>query len=157
MSEGVGLTRAQQAVNVFEDYVGEAGLEPVGEVRLVPDLETLTQIPWVDRTGSVICDIRQSDGSEWDGCTRTVLKRQIAAAAEMGVGIFGAFESEFYAATGTPAEPLPWRDGPSYSTATLDRASGLLNDIVDNLQAQGIVVEQAINEYGPGQLEVTTK
>ena len=43
VSEGVGLTRAQQAVNVFEDYVAEAGLEPVGEVRLVPDLETLTQ------------------------------------------------------------------------------------------------------------------
>lgn len=156
-TEGIGLTRAQNAVNLFEDLVHVDGMEPVGEVRIIPDLNSYTELPWLNRTASVVSDLRMPDGSEWGGCTRTVLKNALAAAADMGIEVMAAFENEFYVAEGTPANPIPWADGACYSSAAVDRASGLIDDIVDNLTAQGYIVEQVINEYGPGQLEIVIK
>ena len=157
IDEGIGLTRAQNAVNLFEDLVSVEGMEPVGEVRIVPDLDTYTELPWVDSTASVIGDLRWPDGSEWGGCTRTVLKRAIAKAAESGIEIKAAFENEFYMAEGTRENPIPWANASCYSTAGLDRASHVMNDMIDNLTSQGYIVEQAINEYGNGQLEIVIK
>ena len=155
--EGVGLTRAQNAVNLFEDLIPIEGMEPVGEVRIMPDIETFTELPWLDKTASVFCDLTEQDGSEWGGCTRTVLKRAIAFAAEQDIEIKAAFESEFYLAEMTDEGPKPYANGPVYSSAGLDRAAHVVYDIVDNLVAQGIEVEQAINEYGPGQQEIAIK
>src|SRR5262245_31628024 len=38
--EGVGLTRAQMSINLLEQLVHIEGMEPVGEIRLVPDPAT---------------------------------------------------------------------------------------------------------------------
>jgi glutamine synthetase len=157
ISEGVGLTRAQNAVNLFEDLIYVDGMEPVGEVRIIPDPNTYTNLPWLDRTAGMFSDLREQDGSEWGGCTRSVLKRVIANAKEQGIKVMAAFESEFYLAEQTPDGPKPWRNGAVYSSAGMDRASDVVDVMVDNLVAQGIVVEQAINEYGPGQQEISIK
>ena len=155
--EGVGLTRAQNAVNLFEDLIQVEGMEPVGEVRIIPDPNTYTDLPWLDRTAGMFSDLREQDGSEWGGCTRTVLKRAIAKAQAQGIKVMAAFESEFYLAEETPEGPKPWRNGPVYSSAGMDRASVVVDVMVDNLVSQGITVEQAINEYGPGQQEIAIK
>jgi glutamine synthetase len=158
ITEGVGLTKAQHAVNLFEDLIPVEGMEPVGEVRIIPDPETFTILPWVDRTAGMFSDLMEQDGNEWGGCTRTVLKRAIAKLDAMGMEMKSAFESEFYLATlGTDGNPIPWNDGPVYSSSGMDRASSAMHDMVDNLEAQGIIVEQAINEYGPGQQEIAIK
>ncbi len=155
--EGVGLTRAQNAVNLFEDLVAVEGMEPVGEVRIVPDSNTFAVLPWLDRTASMFSDLQEKDGSEWGGCTRSVLKRALAALDAQGIELMSAFESEFYLATASESGPVPWMNGPCYSSAGMDRASEVTDRMVDNLVAQGIVVEQAINEYGPGQQEIAIK
>ena len=155
--EGVGLTRAQNAVNLFEDLVAVEGMEPVGEVRIVPDSDTFAVLPWLDRTGAMLSDLQEKDGSEWGGCTRTVLKRALAALDAQGIEMMSAFESEFYLATPSESGPVPWMNGPCYSSSGMDRASEVTDRMVDNLIAQGIVVEQAINEYGPGQQEIAIK
>lgn len=157
ITEGVGLTRAQNAVNLFEDLIPVDGMEPIGEVRITPDLDSLTILPWVDKTVGVFCDLKEQDGNDWGGCTRTVLKRAIAQAAEFDIEVMAAFESEFYIAEQGLDGPVPWQNGPCYSSSGLDRASSVVYDIVDNLVAQGIIVEQAINEYGPGQQEIAIK
>jgi glutamine synthetase len=155
--EGIGLTRAQQAVNLFDDLVPVTGMEPVGEVRIVPDQSTFTVLPWLDRTASMLSDLREKDGSEWAGCTRSVLKRAIAKLDASGIEMMSAFESEFYLATNGEKGPVPWQNGPCYSSSGMDRASEVIDLMVDNLTDQGIVVEQAINEYGPGQQEIAIK
>jgi len=157
ITEGVGLTRAQNAVNLFEDLIYVDGMEPVGEVRIIPDPNTYSELPWLDHTSSMLSDLREQDGSEWAGCTRSVLKRALARANEQGVKVMAAFESEFYLAEQTPDGPKPWRNGPVYSSSGMDRASEVVDVMVDNLVAQGVVVEQAINEYGPGQQEISIK
>jgi glutamine synthetase len=155
--EGVGLTRAQNAVNLFEELVSVDGMESVGEVRIVPDADTFAILPWLDRTGAMLSDLEEKDGSEWGGCTRSVLKRALASLDAQGIEMMSAFESEFYLATPSESGPVPWMNGPCYSSSGMDRASEVTDRMVDNLTSQGIIVEQAINEYGPGQQEIAIK
>ena len=49
MREGVNLTRAQMAINLLEQVVHIEGMEPVGEIRLVPDPDTFSVLPWARR------------------------------------------------------------------------------------------------------------
>jgi hypothetical protein len=44
---GVGITQACMAMPVYSDQVApNSGLAPVGEVRLMPDTQTLAPLPW---------------------------------------------------------------------------------------------------------------
>ncbi|MGZ4594738.1 MAG: glutamine synthetase family protein [Actinomycetes bacterium] len=157
VTSGLGLTRAQNAVNALEDLVPVAGMEPVGEIRISPDPSTYVRLPWLDRVGSVLCDQLDHDGSDWGCCPRSFLKRAVEQAASAGVRVRASFENEFYLARDVDGVPRPWADGPVYSSAGLDRAAPVMADIVDALVAQGLVVEQAINEYGPGQQEISIR
>jgi glutamine synthetase len=157
MREGVGLTRAQNAVNMLENLVYVEGMEAVGEVRVVPDPDTYTVLPWVPRTAGLLCDQLDHDFVDWGCCGRSFLKRAIAAAEAVGVRVMASFENEFYLAIERDGAILPWANGPVYSSAGMDRASGVMDEIVTGLEAQGMEVEQAINEYGPGQQEIAVR
>ena len=157
MREGVGLTRAQNAVNMLEELVAVEGMEPVGEIRVVPDPSTYTVLPWVERTAGMLSDQLGHDGQAWDGCPRSVLKRAISAAEAVGIRVMASFENEFYLAEERDGQVVPWANGPVYSSAGMDRAARVMIDIVDALEAQGLEVEQAINEYGPGQQEIAVR
>jgi glutamine synthetase len=155
--EGVGLTRAQNAVNMLDQYVPLEGMEPVGEIRITPDPETYTRLPWVSRTASMLSDQLGHDGRDWGSCTRSFLKRAIASAADSGIRVMASFENEFYLAEEVDGLVRPYRDGPVYSSIGMDRAAQVMSDIVDALETQDLEVEQAINEYGPGQQEIAIR
>lgn len=157
MREGVGVTRAQNAVNMVEQLVDIKGMEPIGEIRLVPDPDTYTVLPWVPRTAGLLCDQLDHDFEDWGSCTRSYLKRAIADAGAMGFRVMAAFEDEFYLAREVDGVVVPYGDGPVYSSAGMDRTALVMDDIVTSLEAQGLDVEQAINEYGPGQVEVAIR
>src|SRR3712207_8251377 len=63
---GLGLTRAQNAINVLDDLVPVEGMEPVGEVRIVPDPASYVRLPWLEGVGSVLCDQVGHDGRDWE-------------------------------------------------------------------------------------------
>lgn len=157
MYSGVGLTRAQNAVNMLEQLVFVEGMEPVGEVRVVPDPDTYTVLPWVSRTAGLLCDQLDHDFRDWGCDGRGFLKRVVARADAAGIRFMASFENEFYLAEERDGRVLPWANGPVYSSAGMDRASAVMDDIVTALEAQGLVVEQAINEYGPGQQEIAVR
>lgn len=157
MREGVGLTRAQNAVNMLEQLVPVEGMAPVGEIRIVPDPDTYSRLDWLPRTASLLCDQLDHDWTDWGGCPRAFLKRAIAAAAAAGIGAKAAFENEFYLAEEVDGLVRPYGDGPVYSSAGMDRVAHVIDDIVSALEAQGLEVEQAINEYGPGQQEIAIR
>ena len=112
MREGVGVTRAQNAVNMVEQLVHVAGMEPVGEIRLVPDPGSYTVLPWVPRTAGLICDQLDLDFQDWGSCTRSYLKRAIDAAAVMGIRVMASFENEFYLAQEVDGRIRPVRQRP---------------------------------------------
>ena len=75
-----------------------------GDFHLVPDMETLRRIPWLDRTALVLCDVGWEDGSPVLASPRQVLKRQVERALERGyLPMFGS-ELEFYLFKETFAE-----------------------------------------------------
>jgi len=157
MREGIGMTRGQNAVNMLEAYVPVEGMEPVGEMRITPDPETYTVLPWVPRTASMVSDQLDLEGRDWGGCPRSFLKRAIAAADAAGIRVRASFENEFYLAEEVDGVVRPYRDGPVYSSAGMDRVAHVMDDVVDALESQGLEVEQAINEFGPGQQEIAIR
>jgi glutamine synthetase len=158
MREGIGLTRAQNTLNLLDLLAPRVeGMEPVGEIRITPDPDTYGVLPWVPRTASMLSDQLDHDGTDWGCCPRSYLKRVIAEAATAGMVVQAAFENEFYMLEEQDGVAVPWADGPCYSSAGMDRAADVMADIVDALLAQDIEVEQAINEYGPGQQEIAVR
>ena len=155
LTSGLGLTRAQNALNLLDDLVPVDGMEPVGEIRIVPDPATFTRLPWLDGVASMLCDQVDHDGPTGAAARAASCAAPSTRSPRPGCASRPPFENEFYLAEDTPDGPRPWGDGPVYSSAGLDRAAAVVNDIVDALDAQGIQVEQAINEYGPGQQEIS--
>ena len=158
--EGVGLTRAQMSISLLEELIHIEGMEPVGEVRLVPDPDTFTVLPWAPASASVLCDQLGHDRLNWGACTRSYLKDMIARAAAAGISVQATFENEYYLARAEDGRFIP-ADAPGhapvYSAIGHDVDAALMVETVDALEAQGMVVEQAINEFGPGQREIAIR
>ena len=157
LHEGIGLTRAQMAINLLEELTDVRGMEPVGEIRLVPDANTFSILPWDRRSASMYCDQIDHDREAWGGCPRTFLKQAVNEAAQYGMAIEATFENEFYLAREVDGVRVPFDHAPVYSSIGLDLSAAVMHDIVDALEAQGLEVEQAINEYGPGQMEISIR
>ncbi len=157
LHEGLGLTRAQMAMNLLEQLVDVEGMEPVGEIRLVPDAETFSILPWTPSSASIICDQLDHNHQNWGACPRIFLKDMLAQAAKLGITVEATFENEFYLAREQDGTYLPFDHAPVYSSIGLDLSAQIMHDMVKALTEQGIIVEQAINEYGPGQLEISVR
>lgn len=160
LTEGVGLTRAQMSISLLEQVVHIDGMEPVGEIRLVPDPATFSVLPWSPGSASVLCDQLGHDRRNWGACPRSYLKDMIEAAAAAGITVQASFENEYYLARYSDGRFVPYdapEHAPVYSSIGHDLADQVTIDTVDALEAQGITVEQAINEYGPGQREIVVR
>ncbi len=158
--EGVSLTRAQMSIDMLEQVVPIEGMEPVGEIRLLPDPATFTVLPWVPASASVLCDQVGHDRRDWGACPRTYLKDVVARAATHGVSVQATFENEYYLAREEDGRFVPFDQpthAPVYSPIGHDLNAGIMVETVDALEAQGMSVEQAINEYGPGQQEISIR
>jgi glutamine synthetase len=71
-----------------------------GDYVIAPDWETLRVLPWQDRTALILGDVvDEESGGEIAVSPRTILKRQIAAAAELGMHIKAGSEFEYYLLT----------------------------------------------------------
>ena len=53
LQAGIGLTVGLQAMNALDQLQPVEGMGPVGEVRLVPDLDTFVVIPYVPNSGEI--------------------------------------------------------------------------------------------------------
>ncbi len=157
LREGLGLTRAQMAMNLLEQLSDIEGMEPVGEIRLVPDPATFSVLPWAPASASLICDQLDHDHRNWGACPRSFLKEVVASAESLGIKLEATFENEFYLAREKDGVYLPFDHAPVYSSIGLDLSAQVMHDIVRALGEQGLIVEQAINEFGPGQQEISVR
>lgn len=155
VKSGIGISEAQQSVPVTVDAPAEgAGLGPVGEVRLVPDLETLTLLPYAPGHARVLGNMVR-DGAPWPLCPRNFLRRMIAEAAQDRLELMAAFENEFYLLQPSTGAPSPVDETAFGATLSMDMNRVVIDAIADALIAQGIPVEQYYPESGPGQQEIS--
>jgi glutamine synthetase len=157
LHEGLGLTRAQMAINLLEQLIDVEGMEAIGEIRLVPDATTFSVLPWTPSSASLLCDQLDHNHLNWGACPRSFLKDTLARAEKMGIMVEATFENEFYLARESDGVYVPFDQAPVYSSIGLDLSALIMHDIVQALSKQGLVVEQAINEYGPGQQEISIR
>ena len=150
----------------FEEGMGFDGSAIEGFARLQesdmvarPDPSTFQILPW--RPGEqgvarMFCDIMTPDGESFAGDPRSVLRRTLARAQEMGFTFYVGPELEyFYFANSSSTEPLD--QGGYFDLTPLDIASDLRKRTVFYLESMGISVESVHHEVAPSQHEIVLR
>jgi glutamine synthetase len=156
LQSGIGLTVAMQAMNGLDQLQPVEGMGPVGEVRLVPDLETFRILPYAPRTGAVLVDLVGLDGEPAPQCPRSFLKRMAARLVERGSVLEVSFENEFSLAVPSDGGFVPVDSSLCFSTIGMTASQEYVDALVDALEQQGIGLEQYYAELGHGQQEIST-
>ena len=154
IESGVGHTRAMMAMSMMDELSPVEGMGPVGEVRIKPDPDTFVTLPYAPGAGAMLADLVNPDGSPWDGCARTFLKRAIAELAGEGYELQASFEPEFTLGRHEGASFTPIDESLCYSATGFHLAHDYTIDLVDALLKQGLEVEHYYPELGHGQQEV---
>ncbi len=158
LTDGIGLTLAMQAMNMLDQLAPVEGMGPVGEIRLTPDPATFKILPYAAGCAAMTSDMIKLDGTPWEACPRSFLKRQIAAAAEMGLKLEMAVELEWSMAYENPDggyEPID--EALCFSSTAMTIANDVIMDIVEALVEQDIPVELYYPELGHGQQELSIR
>jgi glutamine synthetase len=130
------------------------------DMQLLPDPSTFALYPWNAGDGAearLICDIAMPDGSPFEGCPRTTLRRAAEDADGALAGIALGVEVEFYLfdAAQTEFGSTATHDVGSYfDFSANDRGEDARNAIVGALQAMGVPIAGAHHEHGAAQHEI---
>jgi len=163
METGIGHTVAMMAMSMLDHLQPVAGMGPVGEVRIMPDPATFVPLPYAPGAAAMLADLVHPDGQPWDACARTYLKQAIAELASQGYAATAAFEPEFTlgrreaSPDSGPDRLAPNDDSLCYSATGFHLAHDYTADLLQGLQAQGMVVEHYYPELGHGQQEVSIR
>ena len=75
---------------------GEIGQMPSDpDIAAMPDLDSFTLVPWQQNLARFACDITV-EGEPWPYCPRTILRRQLARAKELGYDFKIGIELEYF-------------------------------------------------------------
>ena len=119
---------------------------------MVPDPETVSNVPWLSNTARVICDTKWYDGRAQQAAPRMVLKNALAEAAELGYGVKMGHEYEFYVVDLATRQPL-YQGHPIFMTSLIHQHPAM-DKLMRVLHASGVDMITANGEYGPGQWEL---
>ena len=119
--------------------------------------------PWRPREGAVarlICDVVNPDGSPYECCSRSVLKRVVAEIESEGYRPMVGAESEFY------LFHVDEKDKPTTAAhdfagfcdvSPIDLGENARRDMVLTLEEMGIEISSSHHEFAPGQNEISLK
>lgn len=134
------------------------------DMLLVPDLDTFRVNPWASTDGSkvarLICDVHRPDGSEFEGCPRLALKRQVDRIAQLGYTMVAGPEAEFFLfQKDDEGKMVPETHdvGGYFDLTPVDQGEECRRDVVTVLEQMGFEVEAAHHEVAPGQHEIDFK
>lgn len=131
------------------------------DMFLEPDLNTFLIFPWehakIGKTARIICNVKKTDGTPFEGCPRYQLIRMIEKAKAMGYTMNVGPEPEFFLfKRDEKGEPIltPNDDGGYFDLAPLDAAENVRTEIMITLQEMGFEMEAGHHEVAQGQHEV---
>lgn len=138
-----------------------------GDFRLVPDFATMRIAHWLDKTAIVLCDIYEEEGESLvEVAPRTILRKQVQRATELGYVAKGGSELEFYIFKDTyegasnkkyvDLEPLG-AYAEDYHILQGTKEEFVVGAIRHHIDRSGIPVEFSKGETGPGQQEINLR
>ena len=157
LRNGIGHPKAMQAMTDTDRLLVIDGLSPVGEIRLIPDPDTFTILPYAPKRAIMLADMVRLDHQPWEVCARSFLKRMLDRAASQGITIKAAFEPEWTLAKKDGDYFVPCDESMAYTSLGAMAPMQVIDDIVEALEGQGLSVEQYYAEYGQGQQELSIR
>ncbi len=150
-------------MNTVGGYAMTSWDKGYGDMEFVLDYDTIRLLPHVPATAMIQCDLVASDHSPVEPSPRTILKKQLKRAADLGYVALAGTELEFILFEDTYESA--WNAGyqgltPSnqynvdYSILGTTRVEPLLRDIRNSMHAAGMRVEGAKGECNLGQQEI---
>ncbi len=133
------------------------------DIHAVLDPDTLRYVPWEPGVVAMLCEFRRADGTPHPTCPRSLLRRIVARAQDLGfTAQFGAeFEFFLFRESRESLHQKKFRDltplDPGmfgYSWVRAGQDSDLMRDIMEGLRAFDVPVEGLHTETGPGVYEV---
>jgi glutamine synthetase len=138
-----------------------------GDFHLVPDMDTLRVASWLEGTALVLCDVEDEKAhAPVVVAPRSILRRQLERAADLGFTAKGASELEYYVFEDS------YREAAETQYANLTPAGWYIEDyhllqgtreerfnapVRRHLSASGIPVENSKGEWGRGQHEMNIR
>ena len=142
-------------------------------LTIVPDPKTFRVLPWAPGVGWVLCDEYFNSGVPFHFSPRHLLRKQLRALAEKGMGLVVGLEVEWYLARvvqdqltdeniggpgvrGQPVRTAPPEPGFSYhSESNMDLMQPVLSALGETYGKLDLPLRSIENEWGPGQVECT--
>lgn len=141
-----------------DQMIPETGIDAKDSLILKPDLKTFRILPYSSTSGMIFGTMHdQRTGQLSEFCTRGILQRVLeTATSRYGIGFAIGVEIEFSllkkTECGTDFKPV---DTSIFSApTTLNDQTIFLDDLYEQLEAQGIAIETFHAESAPGQLEL---
>jgi glutamine synthetase len=124
-----------------------------GDVMLMPDPATRVEVDFGDGMPAerfYLCDVQNTDGTPWDCCPRTLLRKAAAdLQAATGLELRATFEHEFIY-SGANA-----RAADNYALEAVRRHGQFGETYLGALRTAGVEVDSYLAEFAAGQFEVT--
>lgn len=158
------LLSADVDMNLSDRYHPAAVDRREGEMKLVPDLQTIRLLQHHPGTVMVQCDVVELDETPVAESPRAILKQQLAAADNRGYTVVGGAELELMAfhTSYEDAWTAHYRDlapvsqyNVDYSIMSGGRMEPLLHAIRNTVYAAGIDIESVTAKRSPGQHEIS--
>jgi len=121
------------------------------DMRAIPDYNTFATLPWEPRVARFICDMQDNEGNPHPTDPRSILKKVLNQAKEMGFEYKTRPELEFFF---LDSEGEPYDNGHYMDTGVFDPLSTLRREITDDMLEMGIGVKTIHHECGKGQQEI---
>ncbi len=129
------------------------------EVAAHPDPSSCMVQPWQPNVAWFASDL-WCEGKPFEPCSRNILRRVLADAADMGYGLNAGMEAEFFVFEEDgeggyhPVSDRPNLDKPAYDVSRLLENMGWLDDLVSAMNDLGWDVYSFDHEDGIGQFEI---
>jgi glutamine synthetase len=159
LTTGFGFATSIFAMDIEGETIVETGLlfekgDP--DILTIPDLATLTLVPWKPNTAQVIVDAFEEYGLPFFAAPRQILKNVLAKLATAGYEAKVASELEFYLLHGDTFKPTT-EGTHSYSILHLVETEKQIEAFERHAQAMSIPLEATLSEYAPGQFEINLR
>jgi len=151
LKRGIGWTPTNVQITCF-DNIADTPFGSFGDLVLIPDAAAVLRLPEDGAPDEVLMlgDIRQTDGTPWDFCTRSILRGALERLRRVsGLTVCGTFEHEFQI---RGEEPRP---GTAFSSSGFREWRAFGETLIAAMRANGIAPDTFLREFGAGQFEVT--